>query len=1450
MAIEFAQCVVYSRSRGKSAVQAAAYRSASILFDERIGQRYDFTQKEHVAHSEILLPAGADETFSNREFLWNEVERAEIRCDAQVAKDYILALPNELTLEQNIVLARQFAHDHFVSKGIPVDLNIHVEKGNVHAHLLTPTRRLVGKQFSLKARDLNPGFYRGIVSEKDYWGKTWRRAQDTFFKSNNINLEVDPNHLIATRHRGRKKGDVRAEYLDGINQIHHEMEREIALQDPESLLNILSEKHAVFSERELACVIHKATDTSAEYEAAMCRVKAHADLITLGPGDDGRVRYTSRQSVNVEWNMQAEASSLAAHSDHAVAAWRLDEQFKKYGLNQGQQDALRHMLTGEDIALVVGKAGTGKSYMMNAAREVWEAESYRVLGISVAGVAAEGLESGSKIKSSTIAAFKLRIEKGYLKLGDKDVIVLDEAGMVDNRDLAKIVSVTKTAGAKLVLVGDPSQLQSIGPGAPFRALLDKIGFVALTEIQRQRLAEDKIATTLLSSGKTAGGIDIYANKGQIFLSETEQDSLNLLLSKWTQHITSGGLMSETIILAHRNDDVKMINQKIRESLINQAYLTGEHHQVKTSNGNLDLMIGDRILFLENNSQLNVKNGHFATVTEISGSTISAEIGSGKSARIVSFNTAQYQNFTYGYAATVHKTQGVTVDNTFVFAGGKYWSRNLTYVALSRHRDNAYLFADKETHTDFDTLKKNMGRLSIKDAVIDFPLNYAIRRGLDAEKVLDQCLMKLNQVKDKIKDKWLFVSNVEAFNEKLEQTQQEAAKQQRRQDAVKVAEYVDLNRAIGRAFADMKQSLSAGKEISEHESYPAAYHSMTDRNRLAHEIYCNAPKYELAMELNGVDIADLQKHSKSHEARERVIHYEIAGGRLAAGKAAQPIVSDGRAHGLYVCERGLDWSEINGLAKEYTQREANHKHTPAERQAYQDLIRYRAANQQSAHAWERVYTEQGLQKVEQKQPYKIYQANNEKKINIAKAFSQQRDELAFKIQENIIAYEPFCDELKINRQRLEKSVLHYRAVQAKQPKEMQLFQTEGEIVRLSPPILDQINQYMIARINYITLFGEEKKAAEQLRVSLAKDLVKIEPLWAEVKKNSIEERAPIDTPEENEQRQNNTLTAQNLRNIYTNMVKEIHHQEWLAKEPEREAEKQAQEALERSQPVQYKLEGNHFIFPKFFHEKLMQYVETQEALSKSIRNLPHDTYEKERLFDIASANRLSISEELMKEAHLWGHVKELSKHLYPSPPYKIVEAQIRENRIEPLSLETVFREIKEEVSESKVMTKAREKYLPETKNETVAPEQAASFSVQDERFILSPSLQEKIDAYLAGIKEVNLREDVMHAVPQGHWSKAFDTFKSVKEKQLVLAKEVLKESELWEAAEKITKRVIVADHLKPEVLQAQMKRESGVDAKVIQQLRQDVGGHQYREHRDIHQSLEWSHSLGRSHGRSY
>jgi ATP-dependent exoDNAse (exonuclease V) alpha subunit len=147
MAIAFAHVKYLSRSKALQATAAAAYRSCSKIYDERTGTTFDYTDKKSpLLHSEILLPENANVNFKDRELLWNLVEKIEVRRNSQVAKEVVLALPKDeaITNENKIELARQFAINHFVNKGVAVDLNIHDEKGNPHAHLLITTRRILG----------------------------------------------------------------------------------------------------------------------------------------------------------------------------------------------------------------------------------------------------------------------------------------------------------------------------------------------------------------------------------------------------------------------------------------------------------------------------------------------------------------------------------------------------------------------------------------------------------------------------------------------------------------------------------------------------------------------------------------------------------------------------------------------------------------------------------------------------------------------------------------------------------------------------------------------------------------------------------------------------------------------------------------------------------------------------------------------------------------------------------------------------------------------------------------------------------------------------------------------------------------------------------------------------------------------------------------------------------
>src|SRR3546814_1520595 len=138
------------------------------------------------------------------------------------------------------------------------------------------------------------------------------------------------------------------------------------------------------------------------------------------------------------------------------------------------------------LAIVVGDAGTGKSTMLGVARDEWERAGYQVRGAALSGIAAEGLEGGSGIQSRTIARMEYQWGQGRELLGPRDVLVIDEAGMIGTRQMERVLSEAERAGAKVVLVGDAEQLQAIEAGAAFRALAGRHGAAEINEVPCRR----------------------------------------------------------------------------------------------------------------------------------------------------------------------------------------------------------------------------------------------------------------------------------------------------------------------------------------------------------------------------------------------------------------------------------------------------------------------------------------------------------------------------------------------------------------------------------------------------------------------------------------------------------------------------------------------------------------------------------------------------------------------------------------------------------------------------------------------------------------------------------------------------------------------------------------------------------------------------------------------------
>ena len=157
MAIYHCSAKIISRSGGRSATASAAYRAAEKIKDERQNMTFNYRSREQsVDHAEIISPDGSPSFVKDRSNLWNAVESCEKRKDSQVAREVEIALPRELTLEQNIELAKEFVKGSFVDRGMVADLCIHDANGeNPHAHIMLTTRHLTSEGFGKKNRDWN-----------------------------------------------------------------------------------------------------------------------------------------------------------------------------------------------------------------------------------------------------------------------------------------------------------------------------------------------------------------------------------------------------------------------------------------------------------------------------------------------------------------------------------------------------------------------------------------------------------------------------------------------------------------------------------------------------------------------------------------------------------------------------------------------------------------------------------------------------------------------------------------------------------------------------------------------------------------------------------------------------------------------------------------------------------------------------------------------------------------------------------------------------------------------------------------------------------------------------------------------------------------------------------------------------------------------------------------------
>ncbi len=728
MAIYHFSVKVISRATGASAVASAAYRSASRLHDERLDRDHDFTNKSGVVHSEIMLPDGAPEHLSDRATLWNTVEAGEKRKDAQLSREVEFAIPREMDEAQGIELARDFVQREMVDRGMVADLNVHWDIGadglaKPHAHIMLSMREVGEEGFGAKVRDWNR------TELVEHWREAWADhvnerlaqldidARIDHRSLDNQGIELEPQHKIGPAAGRRADEGLEADRLDE----HHEIARangERIIADPRIALDAITKSHATFTRRDLAMFLHRHSDGKEQFDRAMGAVQASPELVALGQDGRGQDRFTSREMIAVEDRLHRASALMAERQAHRVS--ELDQRralarAEQRGLilSGEQKAAFEHVTATRDLGVVVGYAGTGKSALLGVAREAWEDAGYRVQGLALSGIAAENLEGGSGIASRTIASLEHQWSQGRELLDARDVLVVDEAGMIGSRQMERLLSAADKAGAKVVLVGDPEQLQAIEAGAAFRSIAERHSHVEITQVRRQHEDWQRDATRHLATGRTGEALAAYEARGMVHAAETRDQAREDLVERWDRdRVAEPG--KSRIILTHTNDEVRDLNLTARDRL-RQAGALGADVSVKAERGDRAFAAGDRLMFLKNDRGLGVKNGMLGEIEQVSPTQMTVRLDAGRS---VAFDLKDYAQVDHGYAATIHKSQGVTVDRTHVLATPGL-DRHGAYVALSRHRDSVQLHYGRDEFEDLGKLTRVLSRERAKDMASDF-----------------------------------------------------------------------------------------------------------------------------------------------------------------------------------------------------------------------------------------------------------------------------------------------------------------------------------------------------------------------------------------------------------------------------------------------------------------------------------------------------------------------------------------------------------------------------------------------------------------------------------------------------------------------------------------------------------------------------------------------------------
>jgi hypothetical protein len=486
---------------------------------------------------------------------------------------------------------------------------------------------------------------------------------------------------------------------------------------PELVIDRLAETRSVWNGADIEREVRSALGVRSGHDQHIAAATRAVVGASLAIDTD---TYTIARVVSEERAVFAAAKTLADR-ERTVELRAPDD-----GLDAQQRTAYARLAGKPDLAIVTGIAGAGKSRLQRDVAAAYGEAGFRVIGTAVAGDAARTLGEQAHLDTRTVARLLVDLKIGRAQFDRWTVLMVDEAGTLGAAQARELFERARDAGARVMLLGDTAQHESVGRGSVLRGLVEENGALDLQKTRRASEAWLRDVASDLRAGVVSRALDVLRDMGTVREFGTHDEARAALVQSWADATRAG---KSALLVASRNDDVRAMNELARDAMRTRM---GEERVYATDFGERSFGVGDVLVGRERahggvNGDLYTLTGH-----RYDGRL---ELVRQRDKQRVVWDLHEHGAIDHGYATTSYRSQGRTVDSVFALASSVEARRGL-YVDVTRAREEVTIAYGRDEVRDFGELLLRAQRDQRKALVRDVERVVSVRvvRELERERV--------------------------------------------------------------------------------------------------------------------------------------------------------------------------------------------------------------------------------------------------------------------------------------------------------------------------------------------------------------------------------------------------------------------------------------------------------------------------------------------------------------------------------------------------------------------------------------------------------------------------------------------------------------------------------------------------------------------------------------------